>query len=358
MVKNKGRKVAKKPSNRRLSILERGQISGMSKCGLDNYEIADAFNCTTKSVRELKKKVEIHNTVEDLPRSGRPKLTTPREDRAIKFKSLQDRKCTAKAMAIKQCPTFTKNKVSVRLVRDRLKKAGLPARVARKKPLLRIQNKKARYQWAKDHLDLIEDDWKKVVFSDETPFTLFQWAGKQYVRRRPGEEFLDECINPTVKHGGGKIQVWGCFSWSGPGPLYRVKGLMDGKQYRQILKTHMAPYLNKFKEEMKYDEVIFQHDNDPKHTSKVVKNYLENKGIAVLKWPSQSPDANPIEHGWKQVKDQIYARADKASSLDDVFEIAKEEWNKIPLDFFRNLILSMPRRVEAIYNARGRHTKY
>jgi hypothetical protein len=98
-----------------------------------------------------------------------------------------------------------------------------------------------------------------VVFSDETPFTLFQWAGKQYVRRRPGEEFLDECLNPTVKHGGGKIQVWGCFSWNEPGPLYRVKGLMDGKQYRQILKTHMAPYLKEFKEEMKFDEVIFQH---------------------------------------------------------------------------------------------------
>jgi len=80
----------------------------------------------------------------------------------------------------------------------------------------------------------------------------------------------------------GKIQFWGCFSWNGAGPLYRIKDKMDGKQYRSILKHHMAPYMKKVEEEMKC-EVVFQHDNDPKHTSKVAKNYLENKKIIVLK---------------------------------------------------------------------------
>lgn len=247
MVRNKGRKVAKKPLNHRLSLVERGMVVGMSKMGANNYTIAKELECTTKAVRKIKKKVEIHNTLEDLPRTGRPKITSPREDRTMKFMSLQDRRLTAKAMSIKQCPTFTKNKVSCSLVKDRLKKAGLPARVPRKKPLLSDKNRKSRYQWAKDHIDLTEEDWKKVIFSDETPFTLFQWAGRHYVRRRPGEEFNDENLQPTVKHGGGKIQVWGCFSWQGPGPLYRVKGLMNGAQYRQILKNHMAPYLKKIR---------------------------------------------------------------------------------------------------------------
>jgi len=357
MVRNKGRKVAKRPLSRRLSLLERGTAVGLDKAGLNQYEIAGDLDCATKSVRELLKKVEVTNQLEDKPRTGRPKLTTPREDRSIKFKSLMDRRLTAKSMALTIIPNLTKNKVSITTVKDRLKKAGLPARVARRKPLLSEKNRRARYEWAKEHRYLTEYDWRNVIFSDESPFTLFQDGGKQYVRRRANEAYLDKCLFPTVKHGGGKIQVWGCFSWNGGGPMYRVKGMMDGAQYRQILKTHMAPYLAKFEKDNKC-EAIFQHDNDPKHTSNVVKKYITNKKLVILKWPSQSPDMNPIEHAWKGLKTEIFGRSQRASTLDEVFDIAKEEWSKLPVEYFQNLIESMPRRVQALYKARGRHTKY
>jgi hypothetical protein len=103
MPRKKGRKRSKRPLNRRLSILDRGIAMGMSKVGIIDEEIANDLNCAPKSIRELKKKVEIHQTLEDLPRKGRPKKTSPREDRTIKFNSLNNRKLTAKAMAIKQC---------------------------------------------------------------------------------------------------------------------------------------------------------------------------------------------------------------------------------------------------------------
>jgi hypothetical protein len=139
--------------------------------------------------------------------------------------------------------------------------------------------------------------------------------------------------------------------------MYKVKDKLTGVQYRQILKTHLAPYLAQFEKENKC-EAIFQQDNDPKHTSKVAQKYLQNKKIVVLDWPSQSPDMNPIEHAWRIVKDKIFSRIDHATKLDQVFEIAKEEWNKLDLSYFQNLIKSMPRRIEAVYQARGRHTKY
>jgi len=240
MVKNKGRKVAKRPIQRRLTLLERGLAAGLARGGSNQYEIADHLNCTTKTVRELMKKVEKDEKLVDRPRSGRPRKTSSREDRAIKFASLKDRRLTAKAIAIKTSPNFAKNGVSVNTVKRRLREVGLNGRVPRKKPLLSAKNKKARYQWAKDHLDLTQEDWKKVIFSDETtPFTLFQWCGVPYVRRRVGEEFKEECLRHTVKFGGGKVQVWGCFNWDGAGPMYRVKGKMDGAQYRQILKTQL-----------------------------------------------------------------------------------------------------------------------
>lgn len=360
MVKNKGRKSAKKPLQRRLSNLERGKVYGLAEAGWTQYQIAAELNCTTKTVRELLKKIENRESLEDAPRSGRPKATTPREDRTIKFKSLSDRRLTGKAMALKEAPTFCKNKISVRTAGNILKKADLNGRVARKKPLVSKRNRAARFQWAKIHRQVTVEEWKNVIFSDESPFTLFQEGGKIYIRRRVGEEFLDECLFPTVKHGGGKIQVWGCFTWYGAGPLKRIIGNMDGAMYREILKAHMAPYRKRLAEEHKIpeEEIIFQQDNDPKHKSKKVQTYLKNKGLVVLDWISQSPDMNPIENAWKYLKNRLVEHTPKPSNLEEVFEIIKEEWSKIPLSFFQNLIEGMPRRVQALYAARGRHTKY
>ena len=95
-----------------------------------------------------------------------------------------------------------------------------------------------------------------------------------------------------VKHGGGSVLVWGIFSANGLGPLILIEGIMNCLKYKEILENNLLPYSDNFI----LEEWIFQHDNDPNHTLKVVKDWLASNRIQVLKWPAQSPDLNPIEN--------------------------------------------------------------
>ena len=89
-------------------------------------------------------------------------------------------------------------------------------------------------------------------------------------------------------------------------------------------------------------DFIFQQDNDPKHTAKITKKYLENKGITVLEWPAQSPDLNPIENLWSILDRELKNR--KPSNEAELFNILNVSWQKLSHDICQSLVESMPRR--------------
>jgi transposase len=204
--KKSARRCAKKPRVNvkipKLTNFEKGKIAMGINNNLSRGEIRIQLGTGKKSVQLWADRYEKEGHMERKSGSGRPRITTQSDDRHLLVQCKRKRKRTAVDLRTEITNEDGQPKASVWTIRRRLVEAGYPARKARKKPLLTKEQKKARLKWAKDHKDWTVERWSKVLWSDESPFTLFPRAGHQYVRRQPGEELREDCVSPTVKHGG------------------------------------------------------------------------------------------------------------------------------------------------------------
>ena len=136
------------------------------------------------------------------------------------------------------------------------------------------------------------------------------------------------------------------------GDLHRVKGMITSSVYRQILNHHLVPSARR----LCGINFVFQHDNDPKHTSGVVQRYLANKKVNLMKWPAQSPGLKPIENLLAELNRITKER--KPKNEDELFEVLKRGWESLSIEYLHSLIESMPRRWKTVVKAKGMPTKY
>ena len=116
----------------------------------------------------------------------------------------------------------------------------------------------------------------------------------------------------------------------GVGPIVRLHGNINAIVYKELFRQHAFPHLRKGTVETS----IFMPDNAPCQKAKTVLSFLEEEGIAVMKWPPQSPDRNPQEDGWKIIGEKAQKRIPQ--NIDGLWGFLKEEWESIITTFVRS----------------------
>jgi transposase len=296
----------------RLSDIDRGRAIGMLDAGTRIRAVATALHVHESSISRLRNRYTTTGRTADRPRSGRPRVTTNRQNRYIVLQHLRNRRRNA-------------------------------AQTAREKT-----------QWAHQHRDWTHWMWNQVPFSDESRFCLSNSDGRVRVYRRNGERFTDAAVVQHDRWGGPSVMVWTGITSHYRTELFRIQGNLTGLRYRdEILMPAVLPFMRQHP-----NVTLFQQDNARPHTARIYQAYLQHEHIQTLPWPAFSPDMSPIKHLWDELGRRVHNRQPQPADIHQLQAALVEEWQAIPQVMIQRLLQSMRTRVLACIAARGGHTRY
>jgi len=281
--------------------------------------------------------------VHDHPRPGQPRVTTVRQDRAIRLSHLRNRFLNATVTA-RNTAGRNRPRISARTVRRRLLDAGLRCRRPYHGARLTAVHRRNRLHWVAAHARWRNRQWDNVLFSDETKVMVDSSDKRQHIYRRNGERFQDACVREVDRWGRASVMIWAGISYHGKTDLVfvnhgvgrggrrgRGRGLTAQRYVDDVLHSVAVPYLRRF------PGMALQHDNARPHVARVTTQYLRNNNIDVLEnWPAQSADLNPIEHCWDYLKKRI--RELQLDNVQDLQAALRREWDRVPLRYVRRLV--------------------
>jgi DDE superfamily endonuclease len=199
---------------------------------------------------------------------------------------------------------------------------------------------------------------------------------RQWVIRPPGERLNRKYVKKTFKSAQVKVMVWACFTGERLGPLIVCdEGGIGADEYEDIIYDGLFSLIDDLLEPPDDPETIrvadqntllFMQDNAPCHKATSILEFLQENHVPIMEWPPQSPDLNPIENLWTDLKVRFHQRflelfTHPSKSLEARYqysEVLQEVWYSQGMELVMALIESMPRRCAAVIEAKGGWTKY
>jgi len=315
--------------------------------GVAIRDIADELGVSKNTVLLAKQKIARHGTILRNAGSGPPKISNEDQDRWL-VNYLRDNPFET-AVKAKEETNFPG---SANTARYRIRNSDIRSRCASNKILLTERNKQGRLEFAHEYLNQ-NNLWGTVIFSDEKTFQSCN-NGRIRVYRPSGMRYDEGYTHKTNQSGRFSINVCGWISARGPGVCQIVEARLTADVYVNILHEVMIPSINA----VYGANFIFQHDNAPIHTARIVQNFLQENNITVLPWPSKSPDLNPIENIWGAMVKSIYQHDFRPRNRNELCLRINQAWDEVTAELCRNLVLGMPQRLQEVIDRNGSMTKY
>ena len=211
---------------------EKKLILANHEYGKSYSEIAGIERRSKNVVYHVISRCKADKTFKLTQRTGRPPMTTKREDRMIVKMSLKDSFDTA-SVSREFCEQIGKP-ISRKTVSRKLNKENFVAQIPCRKPLILKKNQKVRFDFATENILWTENQWNMVHFRDVSKFSLFGSDGKRFVRRKNRKRLSPQCVKKT-EIWRGTVMVLGMSSTVGVGPIVRFHGDINVSVYKELL---------------------------------------------------------------------------------------------------------------------------
>lgn len=340
--------------SKELSPDKKEVIVTMKSDGYKISEISRVLSIPESTCRSVVKTFNKRKSYENGHRSGRPRKMSARGEARLRRVVKKHRGKVLRDIASEFNIENDENSVSQRTIQRYLHKNGIYRRVVKKRMVVKEVNRKKRLTWClQKRRWTVNDNWKHIIFSDESQIVIGQ-NNRVYVWRTASEAFRPECMSSECKPKV-SVMVWGCITWFGVGTLCQVNGNINAQKYISVLEDQLWPVIICHFPDNSY---VFQDDNAPVHRARIVERYKHDNNIHGMVWPAQSPDINIIENCWLKIKRTLQLRAPVISNSTQLFDAILDIWQDFAVDYVQNLYNSIPKRILACIRSKGHLTKY
>lgn len=195
------------------------------------------FGVDRTTLRKLQQHFEEHGTPSKLGRPGRPLIIAG--DNLEKLERFITENAAHRRLQYAEIAKQCGFNCCEDTVRQACHLLGFQKRIPRRKQLLTERQKQLRYIWAKDMKGWDEQDWMRIIWTDEASFCTSHSSYNVTVLRRPGEEYHPDCVEEELRQGRTSVMVWGAFCGTTKSDLYIVKGKVSILKFKIIFSLLM-----------------------------------------------------------------------------------------------------------------------